>query len=180
MAGADVIGAAICITLLLIVSYVVLGGITTAADTVSTARKDMTLQQEVRMGTNIDVTYADTEAFDDISFNHYHVRFRVQNTGNERIDFTKMGVVIAMYNPDPPTYYRYGSGMNFEWNLDYLTTDQSCSTQNDVVNPNQWDPGEYLCGFINRIPTSCGGWVCPPVVFYAFTGNGASASRYTT
>jgi hypothetical protein len=178
MAGADVIEAAIGITLLLIVSYVVLGSITSAADTVSNARKDITLSQTERRGTNIEVTYAHTETFVS-SPDHYRVRFRVQNTGNVKIDFTKMGVVIVMYDPDRPTYYRFGSGNNFEWNLNYLTTDESCNTQNDVVNPNQWDPGEYLCGFVDMVYTSCGSWGCPPVVFYAFTGNGASDSRYT-
>jgi hypothetical protein len=179
MAGANVIEAAIGITLLIIVSYIVIGSIMTSGEVVSNSQKDITLSQSERLATNINVSYADTYEFDSTSFNHYHVRFRIRNTGNERIDFTKMGVVIIMTTPDLPNYYRYGSGINYEWNLENLRIDQSCSTP-EVVNPGQWDPNEYLCGNVDRVPTSCGSWVCPPVVFYAFTGNGVSASRYVT
>ena len=82
MAGADVIEAAIGITLLLIVSYVVLGGITTAGDMVSTAKKDMTLMQEERLGTSI--TIADYH-YDIIAGPIYEIHFRVLNNGNQVI-----------------------------------------------------------------------------------------------
>jgi archaellum component FlaG (FlaF/FlaG flagellin family) len=171
MAGAIIIACGIGILLLILAGYVIVGGTLASADIMASAHKDMTSLKVDQQNTAIDITYADAENFYS-SPNRYHVGFVIRNTGNTKIDFTKLGVVITMNGVDRPTYYKYGSGTNFEWKLDYFRVNSDC-TGSEVVNPNQWDPGEYLCGWADGVPTSCGSYVCPPDIFYAFTGNGA-------
>ena len=174
MAGAIIIACGIGILLLILVGYVLVGSILSSADITASAQKDMTALKVEQLNTNIDITYAEWEKFDSVP-NRYHVGLVIRNTGNVKIDFKKMGVVIAMKNPDPPTYYWNGSGTNFELIFDRFTSDASCNY--NVPNQNQWDPGAYLCGSIYNIPTSGGYGVYPPVMLYAFTGNGVSESR---
>ena len=153
MAGADVIEAAIGITLLLIVSYVVLGGITTAGDMVSTAKKDMTLMQEERLGTSI--TIADYH-YDVIGGPTYEIHFRVLNNGNQVIrNIDKMNVVFY-HGSDTPKLLINGSGEVGTNTWKMIELERDSGWHNEVINPNQWDPGEYLFGEIqvNYVPSN--------------------------
>jgi len=153
MAGADVIEAAIGITLLLIVSYVVLGGITTAGDMVSTAKKDMTLMQEERLGTSI--TIADYH-YDIIAGPIYEIHFRVLNNGNQVIrNIDKMNVVFY-HGSDTPKLLINGSGEVGTNTWKMIELERDSGWHNEVINPNQWDPGEYLFGEIqvNYVPSN--------------------------
>jgi hypothetical protein len=165
MAGADVIEAAIGITLLLIVSYVVLGSITTAADTVSTARKDMTLIQEERLGTSIRIA-------DD----HYHgapdnrIDFMVSNNGTQIIHNINQTEVMLMLSPNAPVLYKNGPGTGLgttTWYNNGTWLDVT-GTHGEIINPGQWDPGEYLWGQV---------WVNPNCnQLEVVLSNGAKAS----
>jgi len=53
MAVSEIIGAAVGILLLVIVAYVIVGGTLTAGETIATAQKDLTLQNEARLRTSI-------------------------------------------------------------------------------------------------------------------------------
>jgi len=51
MAGAEIIGAAISVLLLILVGYFLIGSALTTAETVASAQKDITLQNEARLQT---------------------------------------------------------------------------------------------------------------------------------
>jgi len=166
LAGADVIEAAIGITLLLIVSYVVLGSITTAANTVSNAQKDMISLQEERLDTNIMVTYSD---YDELV--PHQMWFRIKNTGNTKINYTELNMVIITQDLPPPTIYInnigngvIGSSPVGTWRFDGIHRDES--DHDELVNLNEWDPGEFLYGWISMTPH--------PTEFHVFTPNGAT------
>jgi len=170
MAGADVIEAAIGITLLLIVSYVVLGSITTAANTVSSAKKDMTLMQEERLNTKIVVAYSKLTTNKD---GQYNIEFGIKNTGNTIIDYTQMNMVIITQGT-PPTIYinSIGDGIIGSSPVGTWWTDGIWGGgppwPPEVVNPKQWDPGEFLYVWIKEIDPL-------PVGYYIFTPDGAKA-----
>jgi hypothetical protein len=154
MAGADIIEAAIGITLLLIVSYVVLGSITTAADTVSTAKKDMTLLQEERLGTSI--TIADYH-YDKVGL-IYGIDFRVLNNGNQVIRNINKTEVFFYNGSGTPQLYINGSGTfgTNTWKRIELERDSAAQGHNEIINKMQWDPGECLYGKIevNYLPSN--------------------------
>ena len=56
MAAAGIIGTAVGVILLIVVAYVVVGATLTAAETMSNAQKDVTLQNQMRIGTAFTIT----------------------------------------------------------------------------------------------------------------------------
>ncbi len=86
MAVAGIIAAAVGVMLLIVVGYVVVGATITTAETVTNAQKDVTLQNEMRLGTAIVIT--DPENSSSI------ITSNVTNTGTEIIsDFRPYGYV---------------------------------------------------------------------------------------
>jgi heme/copper-type cytochrome/quinol oxidase subunit 2 len=167
MAGADVIEAAIGITLLLIVSYAVVGSIMTTAAVVSNAQMDMNRLQEERLDTNIKVTYSDYWW----DGTYHEMEFRIKNTGNKKIDYTKLNIVIITKDDPPPTIFiksvgdgEIGSSPVGTWYFEGIHQDESWTDES--VNLNQWDPGEFLYGWMEMIPH--------PTEFHVFTPNGAT------
>lgn len=91
MAGAEVIGAAIGVLLLILVGYLVVGSTLTAADIVTTAQKDVTLQNEIRLRTEIAI---DSPIPAGLPLGS-QLRFKVKNTGSETIgDFAHWDVFV--------------------------------------------------------------------------------------
>jgi hypothetical protein len=147
MAGADVIEAAIGITLLLIVSYVVVGSITTAADTVSAAQKDMALSQEQRLGTSVMFgDYHYESSYWNGAQTVWPIHFRVLNNGNQIISKPKNMQVMLLHGSNLPLLYNYGSVLGTTtWYYDgYFDID--IWETSEIMNPGQWDPGEYIFG----------------------------------
>jgi archaellum component FlaG (FlaF/FlaG flagellin family) len=142
MAGVDVIEAAIGITLLLIVSYVVIGSITTAAVTVTSAQNDITQSQLDRIGTSIMI--ADYHYHGPFSVTYY-IDFRVKNTGNQVINDPDKMDLMVIRGSNPPLLYKYGSGSSgsnswyYDGNYDIDITQGA-----EIINPGQWDPGEMM------------------------------------
>jgi archaellin len=169
MAGADVIGTAICIALLVIVAYVVAGSIITTAGMVTTTQMDMNRLQEERLNTDIVVAYYNLNK--DEAGNH-EVEFGIKNTGNTIINYTQMNMIIITQDAQRPTIYinRIGDGENGSSPVGTWRTDGIWAGlwpwPPEVVNPNQWDPGEYLYVWIQTNPH--------PLEFYVFTPNGAT------
>ena len=150
-------------------SYVVLGSITTAAVTVSTARKDMTLSQIERLNTAIQVNNTPGSSFPTFyAYDWYwgnpirwYLHFHIKNTGNEVIsNFNSMEVYVAT-STDAPVLYRFdanaqdatfvgncGDANSRTWNYYNIFP-------NDIMNPGMLDPEEELsidiCNF-NSIP----------------------------
>ena len=87
MAGAEVIGAAIGVLLLILVGYLVVGSTLTSADIITTAQKDVTLQNEIRLRTEIAIPVPTPAS--------PQFKFKVKNTGSEPVgDFAHWDVFV--------------------------------------------------------------------------------------
>jgi len=156
--------------LLLILSYIVIGSIITAADTVSTDQKDMSLVQEKRLNTKIVVAYYNLNK-DGVG--DHEIEFGIKNTGNTIIDYTQMNMIIITQDEQRPTIYinSIGDGLIGSSPVGTWWTDGIWRAgppwQPEVINPNQWDPGEFLYVWMQMTPH--------PVGYYIFTPDGAKA-----
>ena len=173
MAGADVIGTAICIGLLVIVAYVVAGSILTTTGVVTTAQMDMNRLQEERLNTDILVVYCvnwDSE---------WDVEFYIKNTGSTIIDPTELNMVIITDGSPSVIFIKStGNGDNtgpspvgtWVWKKEIaqavILQNPKEYWTNETFNIEQWDPGEIMAGWMKMTPH--------PVGFYVFTPNGAT------
>jgi archaellum component FlaG (FlaF/FlaG flagellin family) len=159
MAGADVIGTAICVALLVIVAYVVAGSILTTTGQVINTQNDMNRQIEAHLNTGIQIPDGPTPSFFPFE-GAYYIHFHVKNTGLEIIrNFTFMDVYLAQ-SGNAPILYKFnansvdsngdpcGDAIQKTWNYYGIVPD-------DNMNPGMLDPGEELsidiCNF-NSIP----------------------------
>jgi hypothetical protein len=142
MAGTDVIEAAIGITLLLIVSYVVIGSITGAANTVSSAQNDLTQRQQEQLGTSINIS----DKLISGSSPNYILKVNITNTGSQTIgnfNNTDMFITNSYLNGNVTQRYIYigvpntqGDVSSHTWGYMTITPDQ--------IHPNMLDPGETM------------------------------------
>ncbi len=131
MAGAEIIGAAIGVLLLILVGYLLIGSALTSAEVVTSAQNDITLQNEQRLHTSIDISSPVTWGPPTI--------LTVTNTGNEPIgNFSHMDVIL-FYSGNPPEYYSYSSG----WSHGAITP--------NFVHPDMLDPGEQMVINVNNL-----------------------------
>ena len=132
MAAAGIIGAAIGVILLIIIAYILTGTTLISAETMANAQKDLTLQNEARLGTNI--AFNSGEKVIEGS----RLNFSVTNSGNEVIsDFDYMDVFT--YNTSGLLHYSYDKytlGETGNWSITRF--------DNDFIHPNQLDPGEKM------------------------------------
>lgn len=157
MAVAEIIGAAIGVMLLVIVAYMLVGSVLTTAEVVSTAQKDLTLQNEAQLKTSINVNK--TEA--SITGNGFN--FSVMNTGNEIIsDFNHTDIYTWDGSESEYQHYTYSTscGTNNHWCKKMIVP--------DTIHPNQLDPGEKMWIWA----TFTGG---NPIWFQVTTSNGVNA-----
>ncbi|MDD1695356.1 MAG: hypothetical protein LUQ54_00520 [Methanoregula sp.] len=159
MAAAGIIGTAVGVILLIVVAYVVVGATLTAADTVSNAQKDVTLQNQMRIGTAFTIT-------DQIN-NSSVIYSNVTNTGTEIIrDFHHMDVLVydrVSGDYQVCIYDQNGSGNPGTW---YIS-----NRYQDFIHPSELDPGEKY-----RFQIITGG--ASPEWFQITTGNGVYASAF--
>jgi flagellar protein FlaF len=157
MAVAEIIGAAVGILLLIIVAYLVVGSTLTAAETVSNAQKDLTLQNEMRIRTAFTIT-------DQINSSSI-ITLNVTNTGTEIIrDFNHMDVIVYDTISNDYKICTYNSsGIAGTWDISnrYL----------DFIHPSELDPGEKYQIRINT-------WGESPKWFQITTSNGVYASAF--
>jgi archaeal flagellar protein FlaF len=158
MAVAEIIGAAFGVLLLVIVAYVLVGGTLSMSETVATAQKDLTLQNEARIRTDIQINQSE------ISIVGSGLRFSVKNSGNEIVsDFSHMDIYTynAALGYQYYTYDPYNTGIAGNWTI--------TSFEKDFVHPGMLDPGEKM-------------WVAatfpgtPPQQLQVTTSKGVSAS----
>jgi len=151
--------------LLLIVSYVVIGSIVTAADTVSTAKKDIALQNEARVKTDIVIS--------NVSWiNNNCLLFNITNTGSEVIGNLNATNVFVANSTDTPKYYKfdlasspvpgYGSATFGTWAYNSIWP--------DTTRPGMLDPGEMMAIKICNLTI-----VHPNTLVGVTTSNGVSA-----
>lgn len=162
MAGAEIIGAAIGVLLLVLVGYIMVGSTLSSAEIVASAQKDLTMQNEARLRTAIEIT-----AWDHPSSNIF---FNVSNQGDETIsDFSHMDVYLSLDSTNPPTRYQFGDGTGGTWNITHIVID---STHPEIIHPTILDPGERMQVKI-ELPAA------PPsaVPVKIVTNNGVTASE---
>jgi flagellar protein FlaF len=130
MAVAGIIAAAVGVMLLIVVGYVVVSATITTAETVTNAQKDVTLQNELRLGTAF--TISDPQNPQNSSF----IISNISNTGNEIIsDFKHMDVIVydTEFNDYHVCTYEAG-GTPGTWDIS--------NRYQDFIHPYELDPGE--------------------------------------
>jgi flagellar protein FlaF len=159
MAAAGIIGTAVGLILLIVVAYVVVGATLTAAETVTNAQKDVTLQNQMRIGTAFTIS--------DQIHNSSIIYANVTNTGAEIIrDFNHMDILV--YDNESVdyrvcTYDKTGGAPPGSW---YIS-----NYYQDYIHPSELDPGEKFQFRINTQGTS-------PEWFQITSGNGVYASAF--
>jgi flagellar protein FlaF len=128
MAVAEIIGAAIGVMMLVIVAYVLVGSVLTAAEVVNNAQKDLTLLNEARMRTDISIYPSSARILEP------NLTFCLNNTGSETIrDFTHMDVFST--NSTGMQHYTNGNGEGYWTSIQF---------DRDFVHPGMLDPGEAV------------------------------------
>ncbi|MDD1698974.1 MAG: hypothetical protein LUQ36_11470, partial [Methanoregula sp.] len=156
-AVAGIIAAAVGVMLLIVVGYVVVGATITTAETVTNAQKDVTLQNEIRLGTAIVIT--------DPLQSSSNITSNVTNTGTEIIsDFRHMDVLVYDSGSNDFQVCTYNPGGNpGTWDIS--------NRYQDFIHPSELDPGEK---YQIRVATNGSS----PYWFQITTGNGVYASAY--
>jgi flagellar protein FlaF len=159
MAAAGIIGTAVGVILLIVVAYIVVGATLTAAETMSNAQKDVTLQNQMRIGTAFTIS--------DQIHNSSIIYTNVTNTGTEIIrDFNHMDILV--YDNESGDYRvciydKTDSNTPGSW---YIS-----NYYQDYIHPSELDPGEKFQFRINSQGTS-------PEWFQITSGNGVYASAF--
>jgi len=159
MAAAGIIGTAVGVILLIVVAYVVVSATLTAAETVSNAQKDVTLQNQMRIGTAFTIT--------DEMHNSSVIYTNITNTGTEIIrDFNHMDILVYDGISDDYQVCNYNttiSGTQCTWEIS--------EHYQDYIHPSELDPGEKY-----RFKINTGG--SSPEWFQITAGNGVYASAF--
>jgi len=160
MAAAGIIGTAVGVILLIVVAYVVVGATLTAAETVTNAQKDVTLQNQMRIGTAFTIS--------DEIHNSSVIYSNVTNTGTEIIrDFKHMDILV--YDKTVSNDYQIciynttESGTQCTWDIS--------NHYQDFIHPSELDPGEKYRVRVNTQGSS-------PEWFQITAGNGVYASAF--
>jgi archaeal flagellar protein FlaF len=156
MAVAEIIGAAIGVLLLVVVAYLLVGGTLSAAETVATAQKDLTLLDEARLRTSITIT--------DKEVNGNVLNISVTNTGNEIITDLPHMDVFSYDTANGYTHYSYdrtNSGIPETWSVTRF--------EHDYIHAKELDPGVKVWIKAN-LPEGV-----TPISVQVTTGNGVSA-----
>ena len=167
MAGAEIIGAAIGVLLLVLVGYIMVGSTLTSAEIVTTAQKDVTLQNEVRLNTGIKIR--DIPTFPDpvfLSVSPYTLTLYIKNTGSEAIsDFKHMDIFIATDStipPNIPIHYSFDPAFlgahnqnTLQWSYTSpILVPPSSPVTPEKIHPNMLDPGEIMKVELTDFPSS--------------------------
>jgi flagellar protein FlaF len=157
MAGAEIIGAAIGVLLLVLVGYIMVGSTLSSAEIVASAQKELTLRNEAALRTSITISSPK------ISSSYFN--FSLNNTGNEVIgDFTHMD--IFSWDGVSTGYQRYTynqSGDIGTWKIEKIDP--------DFIHPKMLDPGEAMWIRATFTPDT-------PTWILITTSNGVFTSRY--
>jgi flagellar protein FlaF len=161
MAGADLIGAAVGVLLLVLVAYIVVGSTISTAEIVTDSQRAAALQEQTQART--DFAIFETNKEDDSGFN-----CTINNTGKEIIsDFRHMDVIVYDNNSKDYQLYPYSTSKSpGTWTIIPL------DAGTDVIHPSELDPGE---SYTIEVMTSSG---ISPYWFQITTGNGVYASKF--
>jgi flagellar protein FlaF len=160
MAVADLIGAAVGVLLLVLVAYVLVGSTLSTAEIVSNAQKDLTLQNEARLHTDL-IIY-------DPVLDGTNISCYMNNTGNEIIgDFQHMDILVKDASTNDYSLYTYVKDPAPYQAPGYWTI---VDRGRDDIHPYLLDPGEsYHINIVTSIT---------PTWFQITTSNGVYSSAY--
>jgi len=152
MAGAEIIGAAIGVLLLVLVGYIMVGSTLTSAEIVASAQKDLTMQNEARLRTEISIDN------DSVGYQSSKLIFNITNTGSEVIgDFNHMDVYVAELG-NAPMHYKFnaiplvaGDGTSGISTWGY-TGIRGYTGNPEIIHPGMLDPDEKMTVEINNMP----------------------------
>lgn len=168
MAVAEIIGAAVGVLLLVVVAYLLVGGTLSTAETVITAQKDITLLQETRLGTKIEISGV-------VIPQGNLMNFSISNNGTTSIKDLEHMDIMLYDSTIGYTTYKYVKNIaippeSLDPNslADYTWTDVIYS--NDNIHSRQLDPGTTMIVEV-KLPSSAE----RPTNLQVVTGNGISA-----
>jgi len=160
MAVAELIGAAMGVLLLIFVAYVLVGSTLTTAQTLAEAQKDLTLQDESRLRTDIVISSASLEEGNTLNFS-------VTNQGSEIVSDFKHMDILSTNGTGNFEYYSYTKnfiGSSGTWTINSFEPVSG-------VHPGELDPGETVwCEAV--YPGDIPKW------FQVTTSNGVYTSAY--
>lgn len=158
MAGAEIIGAAIGVLLLILVGYLMIGSSLTTAEVIISAQKDVTLQSESRLQTvyAISATYSAGD-----------LTISLVNSGSETIgDFKHMDVYVSPSGGSPVYHSFSTAGIGAAW-----STWNCTSISPDNIHKGMLDPDETMVIKIS-------GFASKPTAVSVSTPNGVSRFAY--
>lgn len=169
MAVAEIIGSAVGVLLLVIVAYLLVGGTLSTAETVVAAQKDITLLQEARLGTKIEISEISTNV-DGL------LNFSISNTGTTSITDLEHMDIMLYDSTVGYTNYKYVKNFavppeSLDPNLlqEYRWTDVTYI--NDNIHSRQLDPGTTMTVEV-KLPANAE----RPTNLQVITSNGISAT----
>lgn len=163
MAVAEIIGAAIGVLLLVVVAYLLVGGTLSAAETVGTAQKDLTLLNEARMRTSITIS---VPKVDDTTNT---LTFNITNTGSEIVSDLPH-VDVFSFNKTNGASYGYTHYTYDKYNLRNPGNWSITAFENDFIHAKQLDSG------VNMTVEAIVYLDSRPDAIQVTTSNGVSAS----
>ena len=170
MAGAEVIGAAISILLLILVGYIMVGSTLSSAEIVASAQKDLMLQNEARLRTEITIPLDDI-TIEEVSSTSFNLKFNLKNLGNEVVgDFKHMDVILS-FSSDTPIHYKFneipktqGYAGDGTWGYTQISSEN--------IHPGMLDPNEIMLVEIDGFDS-----IPLPLQITMITPNGAQATQ---
>jgi len=160
MGSASLIATAVALVLLIVTSYVIVGGIIATSEIVAMSQNERFCFQEARIHTSIDIS--------DITVSNLtnSLNMTVNNSGNEKISEFKYMDIYMINQGAQPTLIPYAETPETEntWCVSGITP--------DTVHPNELDPGESVT---MTVTYSAG---ITPVWIKVATPNGVYDSAY--
>jgi hypothetical protein len=124
----------------------------------------------VQRGDSVSIPYARTYS----AGSYYTTEFLIKNNGNRAVtNFSYIDIMVQYASPDDkPNRRSPGSGLDLNtWYVNTIYGDENWNTE--VINPNQWDPGECIFGWFH-------GTTARPAIISVVTQNGATALKVPT
>jgi len=167
MAGAEIIGAAIGVLLLILVGYLLIGSALTTAEVVTSAQKDITVQNEARLQTVFAISGIYSTSLKVLTV-------YIVNSGSETIgDFNHMDVYVTP-SGGSPVYHSFtgtGSGVaGSSWSNTGISPDN--------IHTGMLDPDETMVVTITGFESP--EFLSPPIAVSVSTATGVTRFAYVS
>jgi flagellar protein FlaF len=141
MAGAEIIGTAVGVLLLILVGYLLIGSSLTTAEVVTTAQKDIAIQSEAQLQTVFTISGIYSSSSKVLTVN-------IVNSGSETIgDFNHMDVYVTP-SGGSPVFHKFTVIPG-----DIVGTWNCTSISPDTIHPGMLDPDETMVVTVSDSPS---------------------------